>query len=150
MPNRIAHICSSAFLAFAIVTSTASPGFAESAKPAVSASGVIATKSAYDVAETVARLKKDIAAKGIGVAALAVIAASSRHWWLAAIMAAGALGDMLLELPGGLVPGGGAFAAGHVIAIIFYTRNRRGNIGTADRGFALGLIWHHSTAQITQ
>lgn len=65
MPNRIALVCSTAFLALAIVTSTASPGIAESAKPAVSASGVIATKSAYDVAETVDRLKKDIAAKGI-------------------------------------------------------------------------------------
>jgi uncharacterized protein (DUF302 family) len=65
MPNRLAHLCSSAFLAFAIATSSASPGFAQSAKPAVSASGVIATKSAYDVAETVDRLKKDIAAKGI-------------------------------------------------------------------------------------
>ena len=65
MPNRIAQICSSAFLAFAIMTASAAPGIAQSAKPAVSASGVIATKSAYDVAQTVDRLKKDIAAKGI-------------------------------------------------------------------------------------
>lgn len=65
MPNRIAHICSSAFLAFALTMSPASQGFAENAKPAVSASGVIATKSAFGVAETVDRLKKDIAAKGI-------------------------------------------------------------------------------------
>jgi uncharacterized protein (DUF302 family) len=65
MPTRFAHICSSTFLAFAIVTSSGAPGIAQSPKPAVSASGVIATRSAYDVAETVDRLKKDIAAKGI-------------------------------------------------------------------------------------
>ncbi len=65
MPNRITQICSSAFLAFAIATSVAAPSIAQSPKPAVSASGVIATKSAYGVAETVDRLKKDIAAKGI-------------------------------------------------------------------------------------
>src|SRR5204862_6955127 len=38
---------------------------AEGVKPAVAASGVIATKSAYDLQETVDRLKKDVAAKGI-------------------------------------------------------------------------------------
>ena len=65
MSNRIAQLCSTVFLAFAITMSSASPGIAENAKPAVSASGVIATKSAYGVAETVERLKRDIAAKGI-------------------------------------------------------------------------------------
>jgi len=65
MPNRIAQICSSAFLALALVTSAAAPGIAQSPIPAASAAGVIATKSAYDVAETVTRLKQDIAAKGI-------------------------------------------------------------------------------------
>ncbi len=65
MPNRIVQVCSTAFLAVAIMMSPASQGIAQSPKPAVSASGVIATKSAYDVAETVARLKKDIAGKGI-------------------------------------------------------------------------------------
>ena len=53
MPNRIAHICSSAFLAFALMMAPASPGIAENSKPAVSASGVIATKSVFGVAETV-------------------------------------------------------------------------------------------------
>ena len=65
MPNCIAQVCSAAFLAFAMMMSSASHGSAESLKPAVSASGVIATKSAYGVDETVERLKKDIAAKGI-------------------------------------------------------------------------------------
>ena len=67
----------------------------------------------------------DIAAKGLGVAALAVAATMAGRWWLAAIMAAGALGDVLLELPNGLIAGGAAFAAGHAIAIVFYGRNRR-------------------------
>ena len=65
MPNCIAQLCSAAFLALAMMMSSASHGSAESPKPAVSASGVIAAKSAYGVGETVERLKKDIAAKGI-------------------------------------------------------------------------------------
>jgi uncharacterized protein (DUF302 family) len=65
MPNCITQVCSAAFLAVAMMTSSALPGSAETLKPAVSASGVIATRSAYGVEETVARLKKDIAAKGI-------------------------------------------------------------------------------------
>ena len=66
MPNCISQVCSAAMLAFAMMMSSASHGSAEGLKPvAVSASGVIATKSVYDVDETVERLKKDIAAKGI-------------------------------------------------------------------------------------
>src|SRR5262249_20405054 len=48
-----------------LMAASAQSSHAEGVKPAVSASGVIAAKSAYDVDETVARLKKDIAAKGI-------------------------------------------------------------------------------------
>lgn len=65
MPNCIAQLCSATFLAFAMMMSSASYGSAETPKPAASATGVIATKSAYGVEETVERLKKDIAAKGI-------------------------------------------------------------------------------------
>jgi len=65
MPNCIAQLCSAAFLAFAMMMSSASHGGAESPKSAVSASGVIAIKSAYGVEETVQRLKKEVAAKGI-------------------------------------------------------------------------------------
>jgi uncharacterized protein (DUF302 family) len=68
MPNCISQACSAATLAFALVISSASHGNAEGLKPiAVSSatSGVIAQKSGYGVDETVARLKKDIAAKGI-------------------------------------------------------------------------------------
>jgi uncharacterized protein (DUF302 family) len=66
MPNCISQVCSAAFLAVAMMVSQAPPTGAEGLKPAASAtSGVIAQKSAYGVEETVARLKKDIAAKGI-------------------------------------------------------------------------------------
>lgn len=82
----------------------------------------------------------DIAAKGLGVAMLALVAALARHWWLAAIMGAGALGDVLLELPGGLVPGGAAFAMGHVMAIILYTVMRRNGSTLAEWLIATGVF----------
>ena len=69
MSNCIAQACSGALLAFALLFSNAQHANAEGVKPAVAApvaaSGVIAAKSAYGVEETVDRLKKDIAAKGI-------------------------------------------------------------------------------------
>ncbi len=64
MSNCFTQACAAALLAFALFASSTAPGAAEGVKPA-SASGVIATKSAYDLQETVDRLKKDIAAKGI-------------------------------------------------------------------------------------
>jgi uncharacterized protein (DUF302 family) len=66
MPNCITQACSAAALALALMISHAPHAGAEGVKPAAaSTSGVIARKSAYGVEETVARLKKDIAAKGI-------------------------------------------------------------------------------------
>ena len=68
MPNCITQVCSAAMLAFALMMSSASHGSAEGLKPVTvtsAQSGVIAQRSAYDVNETIARLKKDIAAKGI-------------------------------------------------------------------------------------
>jgi uncharacterized protein (DUF302 family) len=65
MPNRLTRICSATAFAFTLMLAQAPHASAEGPKPAVAASGVIVAKSAYDVAETVARLKKDIAAKGI-------------------------------------------------------------------------------------
>ena len=67
MPNHIFQVCSAAMLAFALMSS-ASQGKAEGLKLVTvsnATSGVIAQRSAYDVGETVERLKKDIAAKGI-------------------------------------------------------------------------------------
>ncbi len=80
--------------------------------------------------------------KGAGVALLALAAAAlppRGHWWLATIMAAGSAGDMLLELPGGLMIGGASFALGHVIAMVFYTRQRSAS-RVADRLVAAALI----------
>jgi uncharacterized protein (DUF302 family) len=65
MPNCITQICSAAALAFSLILAQAPHAAAEGVKPATASTGVIATRSAYAVAETVARLKKDIAAKGI-------------------------------------------------------------------------------------
>jgi uncharacterized protein (DUF302 family) len=65
MSRSITQICAGAAVGFALLAASANVGFAESAKPAVAASGVIASRSAYSVEETVARLKADIAAKGI-------------------------------------------------------------------------------------
>jgi uncharacterized protein (DUF302 family) len=65
MQSSIARLGSAAFLAIAMTMASTSHGSAEIPKPATSASGIIALKSAYGVEETVGRLKRDIAAKGI-------------------------------------------------------------------------------------
>ena len=65
MSNCFTQICSAALVAFALLISSAAPGSAEGVMPTASASGVIAAKSAYGMAETVERLKKDVTAKGI-------------------------------------------------------------------------------------
>jgi uncharacterized membrane protein YhhN len=66
--------------------------------------------------------------KGAGVALLALYAAiqakSVNGWLITAVMAFGALGDVLLEAAG-LTTGAIAFVVGHVIAIYLYRRNRR-------------------------
>lgn len=65
MSNCITQACAAALLAFSLMAGSAQMAQAEGVKPAVSASGVIAARSAYGMEETVARLKKDVAAKGI-------------------------------------------------------------------------------------
>lgn len=85
----------------------------------------------------------NIAAKGAGVGLLALAAFAlplQGRGWLAAIMTAGVLGDVLLGLPGLFLVGAGAFAVGHVIAISFYLRNRRIDASAAERLAALALI----------
>ena len=66
--------------------------------------------------------------KGAGVALLALWAACNARdqdgWLLAAVMAFGATGDVLLEITS-LDVGAAAFAAGHGVAIWLYARNRR-------------------------
>ena len=65
MPNCFTKICAAALLAFSLMASSVTPGAAEGLKPASTAAGIIASKSAYGMEETVERLKKDIAGKGI-------------------------------------------------------------------------------------
>ena len=47
MPNCLTQVCAAALLALTLMASSTAPGSAEGPKPAVAASGVIATKSAY-------------------------------------------------------------------------------------------------------
>ena len=67
--------------------------------------------------------------KGLGVGLLAVWAASKARstdgWLIAAVLAFGALGDVLLEAMD-LTTGAVAFLIGHVIAVVLYLRNRQG------------------------
>lgn len=81
--------------------------------------------------------------KGAGVALLAAYAATAARgpaaWLLAAVMAFGALGDVLLETHG-LVIGALAFLAGHLTAIVLYARNRRPSLAATDWLVAAGLL----------
>ena len=78
--------------------------------------------------------------KGVGVALLAVYAltrhkgADSRQ--IAAVMAFGALGDVLIELQ--LEAGAVAFLIGHLIAIQLYRRHRRESLTFSQK--AAGLV----------
>jgi uncharacterized membrane protein YhhN len=75
-----------------------------------------------------------IAAKGTGVGLLALAAAlrarSVDSALLAAVMALGALGDVLIEID--FAAGAGAFAAGHVAALALYLRSRRSSRQSLD------------------
>jgi uncharacterized membrane protein YhhN len=66
--------------------------------------------------------------KGAGVGLLAVWAAtrarSADGWLLVAVLALGAIGDVLLDAVS-LTVGAVAFLAGHLVAIALYLRNRR-------------------------
>ena len=81
--------------------------------------------------------------KGAGVALLAVYAAlrarSLDGWLICAVMAFGALGDVLLETHG-LTIGAVAFLVGHLVAIGLYLRNRRRNLTNADKILAIALV----------
>lgn len=81
--------------------------------------------------------------KGAGVSLLALRAASQARnldgWMLAAVMAFGAAGDVLLETAG-LMTGAVAFAIGHVIAIWLYARNRRASLTVSQRLLAILII----------
>jgi uncharacterized membrane protein YhhN len=56
----------------------------------------------------------------------------------ASVMALGAVGDVLLEIS--LAVGAAAFAAGHVVAILLYRRNRRVEIDRKDGAVAALIL----------
>ncbi|MES3028308.1 MAG: lysoplasmalogenase family protein [Pseudomonadota bacterium] len=81
--------------------------------------------------------------KGAGVSLLALYAALRARnldgWLICAVMAFGALGDMLLEVAG-LTVGAIAFLVGHLIAIWLYLRNRRRALSRSQFLFAILLV----------
>jgi uncharacterized membrane protein YhhN len=80
-----------------------------------------------------------IAWKGSGVGLLAVYAAlrarTADGWLIAAVMALGALGDVLLDALG-MTRGALAFLAGHVAAVVLYLRTLRPGLAWGDKLFA--------------
>jgi len=76
----------------------------------------------------------DVVWKGSGVGLLAAWAAVQARgtdgWLIAAALALGATGDVLLETHG-LTVGAIAFLAGHVVAAVLYLRNRSGPLWQA-------------------
>lgn len=81
--------------------------------------------------------------KGAGVALLAAYAGLRARnldgWLICAVMACGALGDVLLETHG-LNVGAIAFLIGHLVAIGLYLRNRRRTLTHFDRLLIAVLI----------
>lgn len=81
--------------------------------------------------------------KGAGVSLLALYAGLKARnldgWLICAVMAFGALGDMLLEAAG-LTVGAVAFLVGHLIAIWLYLRNRRRALSRSQLIFAIALV----------
>ncbi len=81
--------------------------------------------------------------KGAGVSLLALYAALVARnldgWLICAVMAFGALGDMLLEAAG-LTVGAVAFLIGHLIAIWLYLRNRRPVLSRSQLLLAICLV----------
>lgn len=80
--------------------------------------------------------------KGAGVALLAAYAIA-RHKGrdanqIAAVMAFGALGDVLIELD--MIWGALAFLIGHLIAIELYWRHRRDSLTASQKGLALAML----------
>ena len=80
--------------------------------------------------------------KGAGVALLAVYALSRYHGadsrQIAAVMALGAVGDVLIELQ--LEWGAAAFLVGHLVAIHLYLRHRRPSLEASQKVLGLALI----------
>lgn len=79
--------------------------------------------------------------KGAGIGLLAGFAAMRARtldgWLLAAVMAFGMLGDVLLEIV--FAAGAGAFALGHVVAIWLYRRNVRTLLTSSQKALSIVL-----------
>lgn len=80
--------------------------------------------------------------KGLGVGLLTVYAALRARdlngWLLAAVMALGTLGDVLLGIH--FITGAVAFLAGHAVAVGLYLRNRRRTIQKSQLALAILLV----------
>ena len=97
----------------------------------------------YPFAGNALPLAESVALKGLGVGLLAIAATllvSPQRWWLAAILAAAALGDVLLDIPGLFFFGAGAFAIGHIIAMMYYLREGGAENGMGERLAAAVLV----------
>lgn len=83
-----------------------------------------------------------VAWKGVCVGLLTLcagLAARDRNGWLiTAVLALGTLGDVVLETSG-IVIGGVAFLAGHLVSILLYLTNRRKEGGTVAIAIALAV-----------
>jgi len=81
--------------------------------------------------------------KGAGVALLAIWAAANARtaagWWITAVLALGAAGDVLIDAIG-LTAGACAFLAGHVLATALYLRERRRDWTAMLTGVALARV----------
>lgn len=84
-----------------------------------------------------------LAWKGSGVGLLAIYAALKARtfdgWLVAAVIALGAAGDVLLG-PAGPAGGGLAFLIGHLVAVWLYLRNRRVETTLSQRLLAIVLV----------
>lgn len=80
--------------------------------------------------------------KGAGVALLALYAIRrlgfAAAWPIASVMAFGAMGDALIEIE--LTWGAISFFIGHVIAVIYYARNRRGKLTFSQKILAILVV----------
>ncbi|HEY3145609.1 MAG TPA: DUF302 domain-containing protein [Dongiaceae bacterium] len=65
MSIRLAGVCAAAFIAFSLAGCATPPTGDLAGNPAASNYGIVAVKSAHPFADTVARLKADVAAKGL-------------------------------------------------------------------------------------
>ncbi len=81
--------------------------------------------------------------KGTGVGFLALWCAMQARsfdgWLIAAVMAFGALGDVLLETSG-MIVGAVPFVVGHVLAVVLYARNLRVSVTFSQRLLSIVVV----------